>query len=269
MKIFTDPQVFLVAYPVLNYGEIRSFFDEMEYEKKPGQVDWEDGGEDVMLTAQSKQADSLCEFAGRICYGSFGAKQGRRSNKDYLSHIIESGHGSVLEHANFTFLVIKASRGYTHEMVRHRAGFAYSQESTHFIDYSPEKARVCVDVNSVYVDEVPKLLEAQFDGAFETYKEVYDKLKRQYTKKQACSMARQILPIGIEAKLVFTGNIRAIRHFLVARGNSHNVMEIRKVAIQVYEHLKMMAPNSMHGLSLVDAEDGYLEIKAENFARKV
>ncbi|MCS6894120.1 MAG: FAD-dependent thymidylate synthase, partial [Deltaproteobacteria bacterium] len=77
----------------------------------------------------------LIKFAGQTCYCSFGHK--RTYNKDierYLDNLKASGHGSVFEHANYTFLVYGVSRSLTHEFIRHRAGFAYSQQSTRYID---------------------------------------------------------------------------------------------------------------------------------------
>lgn len=68
----------------------------------------------------------LCKTAGQLCYMSFGPK--RTLNADaqhYFDNIKSSGHGSVLEHANFTLLFYGISRSLTHELVRHRAGFAY------------------------------------------------------------------------------------------------------------------------------------------------
>lgn len=264
MKIFTDPEVYLIAHPTINWSGVHSFFGSMDNfgEEFPCEA-WTDDGNST-LDRISTEADLLGEFAGRMCYGSFGGKQGRKTNKSYMEHIIGMGHGSILEHANFTFLVTQASRGYTHEMVRHRAGFAYSQESTHYVDYSVEKARVCVDVNTVCVHDMANLFENTLEESFASYEHAYKEFRKAFPKKVACSMARQLLPIAIEAKLVFTGNIRALRHFMTARGNEHNVMEIRKVALKVYGLLKNMAPNSLWGLEVVPSKDGFRHIEAIN-----
>ena len=39
------------------------------------------------------------------------------------------GHGSVLEHGWVSYMITNTSRVVTHELVRHRAGTAISQES--------------------------------------------------------------------------------------------------------------------------------------------
>ncbi len=262
MEFFTDPKVYLIAYPKLNWSTtdksihgIYNFFEDMDnYGKKSPVFTWQQS------ESGTRDADLLPEFCGRMCYCSFGDKQGRKNNKDYLKNIIDMGHGSVLEHANFTFLVTQCSRGFTHEMVRHRAGFAYSQESTHYIDYNIEKGRIVLDTRACEVTSLKDLMEETAENIFGIYNLLYESFKRKHKKKDACSMARQMLPIGIEAKLAFTGNVRALRHFMVMRGNAHNVLEIRKIAVAVYKILIKLAPNSLYGLTLITSSDGFESI---------
>lgn len=252
MKIFTKPKVTLIAQPILLSTGVTEF---LRSETTLDPLDaWTH--EDKVLP---NDAELLPEFCGRMCYGSFGSKQGRKTNKGYLENIIKQGHGSVLEHSNFTFLVTQASRGFTHEMVRHRAGFAYSQESTHFIDYTdPMNWSLCIDGNMANID--PAITLQMIDKAKEAFKEygrVYTFLRdiQQVPKKQACSMARQILPTGIESKIAFTANARALRHFIEYRCNKHNVLEIAEVAYQVADILKKRVPNLFDDIELITGTD--------------
>jgi len=71
-------------------------------------------------------AAQLCKTAGQICYASLGVKRTMNAEAErYFQNIKESGHGSVLEHAVFSFLFYGISRSVTHELIRHRAGFGY------------------------------------------------------------------------------------------------------------------------------------------------
>ena len=79
--------------------------------------------------------EHLAEVAGRVCYMSF-AKPRPGGNQAYLDHILEVGHGSVLEHAVWNFVFTGVSRSLTHELIRHRAGFGYSQLSQRYVDES-------------------------------------------------------------------------------------------------------------------------------------
>ena len=73
------------------------------------------------------------ERAGKTCYKS-EANITEESCKTFLEMIIRKGHESVLEHHNITLRFI-TDRGVTHQIVRHRAGCSYSQESTRYCNY--------------------------------------------------------------------------------------------------------------------------------------
>jgi len=78
----------------------------------------------VTWIGESTDGERLAEFAGRLCYMS-QRNPASRSTREYLENIKKQGHGSVLEHANYSLLVEGVSRSLTHELVRHRAGMAY------------------------------------------------------------------------------------------------------------------------------------------------
>ena len=76
----------------------------------------------------------LAKFAGQLCYLSFGAQRTRNSEAaKYLEHLKASGHGSVYEHVNYSLLLWGVSRAFTHELVRHRAGYGFSQVSQRYV----------------------------------------------------------------------------------------------------------------------------------------
>ena len=89
----------------------------------------------VKWLGEHTDGERLSEFAGRLCYMSQG-NPASRPTREYLENIKKQGHGSVLEHANYSILLEGISRSLTHELVRHRAGFAYSQLSQRYVDES-------------------------------------------------------------------------------------------------------------------------------------
>ncbi|MFM7591744.1 MAG: FAD-dependent thymidylate synthase, partial [Isosphaeraceae bacterium] len=121
LTVLTEPKVYLVGRQVVNEEIIQEFLSD----HKVGQ--W--------TTDTEVGAEKLIEVAGRVCYMSF-AKPRPGGNHAYIEHILEVGHGSVLEHASFSLLITGVSRALTHELVRHRAGFGYSQLSQRFVDES-------------------------------------------------------------------------------------------------------------------------------------
>jgi len=118
LKIVRDPRVFLVGRQTIDRAAIDRFLGEHEL---TWQTDTEVG------------AEMLAEIAGRVCYMSYG--KGRKTNREFLEHIVEVGHGSVLEHGVWSFLIAGVSRSFTHELIRHRH-FSYSQLSQRYVNES-------------------------------------------------------------------------------------------------------------------------------------
>ena len=106
----------------------------------------EDVGGASWLDRRLEEADGapnagelLVEFGGRACYRSWepglnpNVTRVRNDRREYLENILRSAHGSVLEHASYSFALRNVSRVFTHELVRHRAGSAFSQESLRYV----------------------------------------------------------------------------------------------------------------------------------------
>src|SRR5450759_1727286 len=114
----TSPQVLIVARPSVDWAAIHTYLEAV------GGTPW------VARTRPlgGPPSETLVEFAGRICYRSWVAglnpnvSSVRTDRERYFDNILASGHGSILEHANFSFVFRDVSRVFTHELVRHRAG---------------------------------------------------------------------------------------------------------------------------------------------------
>src|SRR5437867_8710089 len=192
-------------------------------------------------------ADELVEAAGRVCYMSFGPRQSPRDNADYIAHLIEMGHESVLEHVSWTFLLAGVSRAFTHQLVRHRVGVAFSQLSQQYhdesgatfvrpslIDSSPHALsawnRALTAARRAYED-ISRALETS--GQADTL--VSDKRERQRAIRSA---ARSILPNATETVIVMTANARALRYFLTVRGGIVGDEEMRQVSAELVRRLQ-------------------------------
>src|SRR6266581_332460 len=120
IRVITEPTVYLTGKQTVNDAELDRFLADHG-------VAWDSDTEVA--------GEYLAEVAGRVCYMSF-AKPRPGGNQAYIHHILEVGHGSVLEHAVWNFLFTGVSRSLTHELIRHRAGFGYSQLSQRYVDES-------------------------------------------------------------------------------------------------------------------------------------
>src|SRR2546421_5401818 len=120
IKILREPTVYVMGRQTVNATEVDRFLVDHG-------VSWQ--------TDTEVAGEHLTEVAGRVCYMSF-AKPRPGGNQAYIGHILEVGHGSVLEHAVWNLLLTGVSRSLTHELIRHRAGFGYSQLSQRYVDES-------------------------------------------------------------------------------------------------------------------------------------
>ena len=214
----------------------------------------------VNWIGESTDGERLAEFAGRLCYMS-QHNPAKRETREYIENIKKQGHGSVLEHANYSVLMEGVSRSLTHELVRHRAGFAYSQLSQRYVDESQasfvvppailgdealEQAwRTQVEAaQTLYVDLVGRLMER--------YGWVADKVHR---RKMAREAARAVLPNATETKIVVTGNARAWRTMLELRSSEGAELEIRRLAVALLRLFQREAPGFFSDFEIYTAED--------------
>ena len=233
MKIITEPSVYLISSQVINDTELEQFEKDEEIEFK-------------QTTFNSPQ--NIVELAGRVCYMSF-AKPRPGGNLTYIQHILEVGHGSVLEHAVFGLLITGVSRALTHELIRHRAGFGFSQLSQRFVDESecnfvlPEIIKNSMELRIQWNYAVGAAKEAYTNLAGMIEKDLTDIEDKTLRRKRAREAARSVLPNCTETKIFVTGNARAWRHFIELRGSIHADAEIQRLAIAVMTKLKDAAPH--------------------------
>jgi len=197
----------------------------------------------------------LCKIAGQVCYMSFGPKRTFNEQAErYFDNLKSSGHGSVLEHANFSLLLYGVSRSLTHELVRHRAGFSYSQLSQRFVtgkmlrfverpEYQQDEELHTQFLSRVeraaaeYAALTQRLLALQREGV-----SILSADARTDLRKKVQQTARSALPNETEAPIVVTANARAWRHVIEMRADAHAEVEIRALAVRVFLCLYLVDP---------------------------
>ncbi len=215
---------------------------------------------DVNWIGESTDGERLAEFAGRLCYMS-QHNPASRSTRDYLENIKKQGHGSVLEHANYSLLLEGISRSLTHELVRHRAGFAYSQLSQRYVDES--EASFVVPPAIAGDDALEGAWRSQIEAAQSAYVALVGQLMERYgwvtdrvhRRKMAREAARGVLPNSTETKIVVTGNARAWRTMLELRSSEGAELEIRRLAVAVLRLLQQEAPGFFSDFEIYVADD--------------
>ena len=238
MEIFRAPRVTLIARPQ---------FVEPEHLR----VQW---------NGEATDGERLAEYAGRLCYMS-QHNPANRGTAEYLENIKKQGHGSVLEHAVYVLLVEGISRSCSHELVRHRAGFGYSQLSQRYVD---ESHAAFVVPPAVLGDTA---LEDEWRGQMETAQQSYvravEALMERYAwiadkvhrRKMAREAARSVLPNATEVKIVVSGNARAWRTMLELRCGEGAELEIRRFAVASLRLLQREAGSLFSDFVVYTADD--------------
>lgn len=237
-----QPRAFLIARPQFLTDNVAAYLADV-------------GGEDWINQAgrdEQPGGEKLAEFAGRMCYRSWkpglnrNVTRVRQDSAEYLANVIQSQHGSVLEHACYTFIFHNVSRVFTHELVRHRAGVAISQESLRYVRLDnlpvwwPDWAKNDPELMARTEGLVEQMEE------FQTWAADHFGLDNEgvsfHIKKTMTSFMRRFAPDGLATGIVWSANLRTLRHVIEMRTAAGAEEEIREVFHAVAETMLAECP---------------------------
>jgi len=170
----------------------------------------------------------------------------------------------------WSLLLEGVSRTLTHELVRHRAGFGFSQLSQRYVDESnigfvlPPEIEEGTPPFDVWVEACEASLESYRTLLAKMIAQIGETGTATMRKKRARQAARAVLLNCAETKIVVTGNARAWRHFCEMRGSPTAEIEIRKLAVAVLQALQAEAPHIFSDMRLVEHEDGVPVIETDH-----
>jgi thymidylate synthase (FAD) len=172
-------------------------------------------------TCYSEQSPE--EIFERAVDGGFDAQKMQK----LISSVIESGHGSTIEHVVFTFGITGVSRTLSHQLVRHRAGVAFDQQSQRYVKF---KGAATMLPHSIAEGDpaLRERYEDQVDGALELYGEMLE-------AGVPGEDARFVFPNAARTNLVMTTNLRALIHMSGLRLCTMAQWEIRRL-FQLIRH---------------------------------
>jgi thymidylate synthase (FAD) len=245
----TAPSVHLISRPSLDLGAMREYLDDV------GGTGWLERRLDEGEASQNP-GQLLIEFCGRVCYRSWepglnpNVRKIREDQGEYLANLLRSLHGSVLEHANYTFAFRNVSRVFTHELVRHRAGSAFSQESLRYVRLTDLGFRVPPALEPIR-DQVISLVEQleEFQISAADALGLDDEGVPFHVKKEATSALRRLAPIGLSTDIIWTANLRTLRHVIEMRTAPGAEEELRAVFDDVAEIMRREAPSLFQDFS--------------------
>jgi thymidylate synthase (FAD) len=238
----TTPSVLLIARPAVDLDGMRTYLRDV------GGESWL---ERRVTEAQGTPngGELIVEFAGRACYRSWepglnpNVTKVRSDQREYFANILRSAHGSVLEHASYSFALRNVSRVATHEIVRHRAGSAFSQESLRYVRLADIGFRVAPALEPVrerVLALVEQLEEFQASAARELG--IDEDGVPFHVKKEVTSALRRLAPIGLSTDIIWTANVRTLRHVVEMRTDPGAEEELRLIFDQVARLMRAEAP---------------------------
>jgi thymidylate synthase (FAD) len=246
------PKVFVIAESKINQAGLQDYLSEL------GVPEWK--------TDTDVDAQILTEVAGKSCYKSFSTdlnknltRANARDNHTYIQEgIIGTKHGSVLEHSSVTFALVDVSRVLTHELVRHRPGTGFSQESGRYVRtdeirmYIPPEIKENDILCKAFIEKVVEI--ERFYKELEEISGV-NTMTNFAQKKRMTSALRRILPEGRANTIIFTSNHRSLRHLIQVRTSEHAEVEIREAFVQLYSIINQAFPAMYADAKIVPSSD--------------
>jgi len=245
IRVITAPTVEVIARPAIDFDALARWIGDY---LSPG-----------TFTA-GRDGEFVVEAAGRACYWSW-TKPRPGGTPAYIDHILESGHGSVLEHPAWTLAVSGISRTLTHQWIRHRAGWAYSEYSQRFVDASDVAFVVPPALLAEHGHGWSRPLPATADewAASLTYADWRDACRASLgryrsllahirddmpgaTRKEVMEAARSVLNPCAETRIVASANARALRHACQLRGSLAADREICRLFVAILRLMQKEAP---------------------------
>ena len=166
LDMLKQPEIYLTTRTSVDWIQVAEFLADQGVPPIPDSI-----------RAGKDESAAVVEISARMCYMSYG--RGRKDIADFINNLLYRKDGSVLEHVNFGFVITGISRSLTHELIRHRAGFAYSQRSQRYVDESGASFVIPPAlVNETFSnDKVNELFNKAMENAATSYEELVKDLK--------------------------------------------------------------------------------------------
>lgn len=174
-----------------------------------------------------------------------------------VKQVLDSGHQSIAEHISFTFAIEGISRACSHQLVRHRAGIVFSQQSQRYVEIKENYNELSSLINQ-FKEEVKLESKNQAIQTLYKLKEIASKYFTsvddanpveycldlvRYLKAVSEGMppedARQVLPNATKTNLVMTVNYRQLIHMCNLRLCTRAQKEIRELFTEIKKSVEL------------------------------
>ena len=191
---------------------------------------WEELGQDI-----SNMAFETYQQGGEERDVIDGMNEITNKHWNLVKKVLDSGHQSIAEHVYFTFAIEGISRACSHQLVRHRAGIVFSQQSQRYVEIKESLqelrdirehggvAKTAGIVEKYFVpnqDGMSSLKYAELDCLIE-YRRLIEE------ERMAPEDARAILPNATKTNITMSVNFRELIHLCNLRLCKRAQKEIR------------------------------------------
>lgn len=192
----------------------------------------------VTLIDHTANPEKMIAIAARMCYSSLTASEMMEGLTDgVIDHMIsvmeDTGHSSLLEHINFTFIIEGVSRVLSHQLVRHRLTSPHQRSQRYAKKSLAEEV-----ITPPSIQNNPEALEL-FQNAVKVSDEAYTKMVALGIPKED---ARFIFPNATGTQLILTLNGRSLVHLLSLRCCNRAQWEIRNMANLMLQECRKVSP---------------------------
>ena len=188
-----------------------------------------------MLVASTLDANAVMSMSAHCCVASDSddITPWKEVQNDYksLRHAVESNHQSIMEHALFTFFIEGMSRACSHQLVRHRVA-SVSQQSQRYVKMATSSRDGFDHVTPMSIQENPEARNL-YENHMSATAEVYGRLVDCYGIPM--EDARYVLPNACCTNMVFTCNLRELKHIAEERLCERAQWEIRDIVEQMVD----------------------------------
>lgn len=200
----------------------------------------------IELIAHTKDVEKIITVAGKLCYSKtspIGILENLKDDeiKEYINMIMGLGHGSILEHANFTFAIENLSRVTEIQLLRKRTAspsvqsgrYVFREKAKYYIPKEIEKNKLAKEeyMNSVTSSQ-------------ESYLKIVDTLEKGgLNLKTAIENARYVQPQSVCTNMLFTIDLRNLIDLISLRKCKRAQEEIRDLIYLIEIELENILPN--------------------------
>jgi len=195
----------------------------------------------ILVGLDGKNPLQLIELAGRTAYQSYH-KISPGSAEKFVKMLRDRGHASVLEHSSMSVQLFNVSRGFTHQLVRHRLA-SFTQESTRYVD--KRELTLVLPPRRDPEEEIELTLPGgrKLNITIEDWANLNEQVYRELRNRGwVPEDARQFLPIGTSTQIVITTNFREWRHIFKLRCAPDAHWEIRLIMVQLLKEVQKLVP---------------------------